>query len=83
MVARVTPTLKGADADRWHGIAKGSAALKEDCSKEYYEKGGAARDLYKKALEVAAEEAALNQGLENKAFAESEIEAWYAETSWI
>jgi hypothetical protein len=86
ILERVAALLRGAewrekDAARWQGLAKDVAALKEDVGKEYYKEGVAARDLYKRALLLVAEEAALLQSVENRLFATAEIESWHSDTA--
>lgn len=71
---------KGTSDARWNEVARRANDLKQDVIKEYFKRGRAARDYYKRALEVAAEEAALQEGVQQRPFAQPDVEAWHAET---
>jgi hypothetical protein len=58
-----------------------SLQFKQDGIKDYYKTGEAARDYYKRALKVSAEEIALSTELQNWKFGDAQIEAWYSETT--
>jgi hypothetical protein len=75
----MAPATKAWERERWQGLARRAAELRQDCSKPYRRTARAATDLYKSALTLAAAELRLGKQLRDKDFAEMEIEAWFSD----
>jgi hypothetical protein len=75
MAQRVVAATRGKHDDDSQDLARRATELREDCRKDYNQTGRGARDFYKRALEVAAHELRLDKKLQNKNYANIDIES--------